>query len=154
MEGTTNRLVTITGPTSCAQTAHLFISRRLEVSTPHRSASLPGLEFNFTLRNVRFPPALPARIGCRSSSGAQCRQTGWFWFRCTFNSPTVRLLLTRTAGFCFRLILWCQDQNARLSILFFSVVETYLLTYLLRWELLICLLSLQRSKWVILKGGD
>lgn len=33
VEGTTNRLVTITGPTSCAQTAHLFISRRLEVPT-------------------------------------------------------------------------------------------------------------------------
>jgi RNA-binding protein Nova len=41
VEGTTNRLVTITGPPTCAQTAHLFITQRLHVSakytlsTPH-----------------------------------------------------------------------------------------------------------------------
>lgn len=32
VEGTTNRLLTITGTPTCAQTAHLFITQRLHVS--------------------------------------------------------------------------------------------------------------------------
>lgn len=41
-EGTTNRLVTITGSPTAAQTAHLFITQRLHVSSlPNSSTALP-----------------------------------------------------------------------------------------------------------------
>jgi hypothetical protein len=40
VEGTTNRLVTITGSPACAQAAHLFITQRLETpaNNPPRKA--------------------------------------------------------------------------------------------------------------------
>lgn len=36
VEGTSNRLVTITGAPSCAQTAHYFVSQKLQVQQPRR----------------------------------------------------------------------------------------------------------------------